>query len=120
MKPLQVPSQDSSRNGETLSTFLWNKGFRKLYNKLLETVRKYRFLEANNWFLMKCLEEELIPKSFLVKNKVHNNSKDVTLAREDEKQYKAHNNFEDRWTTTTKQDLSLKCSAWKSFVLVSL
>ena len=80
-----APSQNSTQNHETLSTFLQNIEFRKLYNQLLTSIRKYKFLEANNWFLSKCLEEKIIPKSFRVKNKAHNSSKE----------------FENRWTDTT-------------------
>ena len=43
-------------------------------------------MEANNWFLSKCLENRIIPKSFLVKNKAQNSSKD----------------FVNKWTDTTK------------------
>ena len=81
-----APSQNSVQKHETLSKFLENLEFRKLYNKLLTGVRKYRFMEANNWFLSKCLENRIIPKSFVVKNKAQNSSKD----------------FVNKWTDTTK------------------
>ena len=81
-----APSQSSNQNDETLSKFLSNLEFRKLYNQLLTKLRKYRYLEANNWFLSKCLEEQIIPKSFKVTYKVQNSSKE----------------FLDRWTDTTK------------------
>ena len=71
---------------ETLSKFLENIEFRKLYNQLLTKLKKYRFLEANNWFLSKCLEDEIIPKSFQVKNKAQNSSKE----------------FVNKWADTTK------------------
>ena len=96
MKPIQVPSQDSSQNEETLSTFLGNSDFRKLYNRLLEKIKKYRFLESNNWFLKKCLEEKIVPKSFKINNRINNNSKDVTHASGDGKQNKAHKIFQDK------------------------
>ena len=44
------------------------------------------FLEANNLFLSLCLEQEIIPKSFQVKNRAHNISKE----------------FANKWADTTK------------------
>ena len=51
MKPAKVPSQNSGYDCENISTFLSNPVFRKLYNKSLDTVKKYKNIEANNWFL---------------------------------------------------------------------
>ena len=86
MKPKTAPSQSSVQNDETLSTFLENLEFRKLYNQLLTKLRKYRYLEANNWFLSKCLEQQIIPKSFQIKNQTQNSSKE----------------FVNKWAVTTK------------------
>ena len=81
-----APSQNPIQNKETLSTFLENLEFRKLYNQLLAKLRKYRFLEANNWFLSKCLEQKIIPTSFKVKNRAQNSTNEIL----------------DRWTDATK------------------
>ena len=70
MKPRMVPSQNSRYSCENLSTFLSNKDFRKHYNKSLDTIKKYKNLEANNWFLSQCISEEIVPKSFANKNTI--------------------------------------------------
>ena len=70
MKP-QVPSLDSSQ--ETLSTFLANDDYRKLWNILLDTAKNYRNLEANNWFLSQCVALNAIPQSFVSSCKAKSN-----------------------------------------------
>ena len=72
MKPLQVPSLDSSQL--TLSTFFSNPDFRKLYNKLLDTLKQWKNLEALTWFLEQCLRHKVIPESFKSKAKPKNSS----------------------------------------------
>ena len=71
-----VPSQNSHQDSETLSKFLENSEFRKLYCHLLKLLKKYRNLEANSLFLQECLTKKLIPMSFRVKNSSKNAPKE--------------------------------------------
>ena len=76
MKPIQVPSQNSRQDSETLSKFLENSDFRKLYCDLLKVLKKYKNLEANN-----CLTKEIIPKSFLVQTRFIKSLKEIKKFR---------------------------------------
>ena len=68
-----TPSQEClSRVLHTnLSDFLSNKPLRKLYFKTVNISRKLSKLHGTIWFLSQCLEENLIPKTFRIKNKPH-------------------------------------------------
>ena len=78
MKP-QVPSRDSSQ--DTLSTFLAIPVFRKLWIELLDSTKKLKNLEANVWFLVQCLNFNVIPQSFVSKIKPKN-SKSFSFKKE--------------------------------------
>lgn len=54
-----------------LSDFLSNKPLRKLYFNTVNISRKLSKLHGTIWFLSQCLEENLIPKTFRIKNKPH-------------------------------------------------
>ena len=65
MKPLQIPPLDPSQS--TLSTFFSNPDFRKLYNKLLDTAKQWKNMEALIWFLGQCLTHKVVPESSVPK-----------------------------------------------------
>ena len=72
MSPFTVPSiQDSSQNNGLLSTYLANNEFRKLYNQTLGLIKKFQNIYAS-YFLKNCIEEAVIPTTFLITNKPHN------------------------------------------------
>ena len=75
MKPCSVPSYSSSQ--EELHFLLSNQSYRKLYNLVINSCRKYNQSNAKSWFLQKLIDESIIPNSFKVKNKLHNTTSDA-------------------------------------------
>ena len=71
LSKLATPSQNSGYNVEDLSTFLANSEFRKLYNRMLSTAKKYNHVSACNWFLNECLSANIVPKTFKISNQPH-------------------------------------------------
>ena len=51
----------------TLNSFLANSDYRKLYCQHLGELKRWKYCEANNWFLRECVERKVIPQSFLTK-----------------------------------------------------
>ena len=73
MRP-SAPSESSRQNIEDLSTFLSNSDHRKMYNKCLNFTKKYQNLCARNWFLEKCISENLIPNDFKIRKKTNDST----------------------------------------------
>ena len=76
MRPFTVPSiQNPSQNNNELSTFLSNNENRKLYNQTIGKIKKFQNICASNQFLSQCIHEELIPRTFNIRNKPQNKPK---------------------------------------------
>ena len=66
-----APSDPDQSNN--LYTFLSNPDYRKAYNNILKSSEKYSKVLASTWFLNKCLEDKVIPKTFRIKNRPTSN-----------------------------------------------
>ena len=88
MRPFEVPSKSQCQDDEYISTFLSNYEFRKLYNKIVGNVKKFQNKSASCWFLRQCIQEQLIPTTFRIRNKLHKNGNLET---------------EERWYETSKE-----------------
>ena len=78
MSPVKTPAEKlSSQDGQQLFGFLNNQDFRKLYNKVINSCRKWHQWNAKNWFLQRLIDEKIIPSYFRVKNKNHSPTSDA-------------------------------------------
>ena len=66
-----TPSPDSSHNNlfPSLSSFLHDKNNRKLYNVMLQSTKKYAKVVSKIYFLQKCIEGKIIPRTLLITNR---------------------------------------------------
>ena len=63
-----TPSQASNHVADT-HLFLSDRNSRKLYLKLINSTQRVFKISASIWFLEKCIEGKLIPKTFRIRNK---------------------------------------------------
>ena len=70
---LPAPSESSCQDNG-LYELLKDENIRKLYNKIINSCRKYHQSMAKTWFLQMLIENKIIPSYFKVKNKSHDNT----------------------------------------------
>ena len=65
-----TPSTNSSHDNlpPSLSSFLSNKNHRKLYLKVLDYAKKLAKVNAKLYFLQKCIEEKVFPRTLRIPN----------------------------------------------------
>ena len=67
MSPVVTPQRSGQ---DQFYQFLSNVDYRKLYNKIINSVRNYHQSAAKSWFLQRLIDEKVIPNFYKVKNKV--------------------------------------------------
>ena len=73
-----VPSENSCQDNVSFQTFLSDDTTRYFYNKLQNLGSKYAKVCSKVWFIEKCIQENVIPKTFRVSNK--SPSQDTNMA----------------------------------------